>query len=174
MRQTIYFYLQDPSFWTDELFALSGTFNSTFSLMTVKNWSSYGGIMTVAVRKLSFLSCRKLPFLGRKLPLIVIKLPFIFDSYRYGFLLKINGNSGTDKVSVYRYKVTVFCRKVTVVMKVNVCPGTKLPFCSKVTVYIETYRYIKKLPFVHKVTIFHEISVFMTRYQNADPYQSPR
>ena len=55
--------------------------------------------MTVAVRNLSFLSGKKLPFLGRKLPFIVIKLPFISDSYRYGFLLKINGNSGTNKVT---------------------------------------------------------------------------
>ena len=92
---------------------------------------------------------RKIPFIVIKLPFFVIKLPFISESYRFGFLLKINGNFGTDKVSVYRYKVTVFfCRKVTV------CPGRKLPFCSKVTVYIETYRYIKKLPFLDKVTVF--------------------
>ena len=43
-----------------------------------------------------------------------IKSPLIFESYRFGFLVKINGNFGTDKVTVYRYKVTVFCRKVTV------------------------------------------------------------
>ena len=73
------------------------------------------------------------------------KLPFISESYRLGFLLKINGNFGADKVSVYRYKVTVFCRKVTV------CPGRKLHFCSKV--YIESYRYIKKLPFLDKVAV---------------------
>jgi len=82
----------------------------------------------------------------------VIKLPFISESYCFGFLLEINGNSGTDKVTVYRYKVTVIlsqsyrlCKKV--VMKVTVCPGRKLPFCSKVTVYIETHRYIKKCRF---------------------------
>ena len=40
-----------------------------------------------------------------------IKLPFISENYRLGFLLKINGNFGTDKVSVYRYKVTVFLSK---------------------------------------------------------------
>ena len=65
----------------------------------------------------------------------VIKLPFISESYCFGFLLKINGNSGTDKVTVYRYKVTVilsqsyrFCEKVTVVMKLTVSLGRKSPF----------------------------------------------
>ena len=87
--------------------------------------------------------------------------------------MKLNGNFGMDKVTVFLSETYSFSEKVTVVMKVTVCPRRKSPFCSKVTVYIETYRYIKKLPFVHKVTIFHEISVFMTRYQNADPYQSP-
>ena len=50
----------------------------------------------------------------RKLQFIVIKLPFISESYRFGFIMKINGLFATDKVPV--------------VMKVTVCPDIKLPF----------------------------------------------
>ena len=70
----------------------------------------------------------------QKLPFIVIKLPFISESYRFGFLLKINGNFGTDKVTVYRYKVTVLlsqfnlsllCHVTFIVLSFSV---RKLPF----------------------------------------------
>ena len=38
------------------------------------------------------------------------KLPFfISESYHFGFMLKINGNFATDGVTVYQYKVSVFC-----------------------------------------------------------------
>ena len=97
--------------------------------------------------------------------------------------MKINGNFGTDKVTVLLSQSYYFCEKVTVVMKITVCLGRKLPSCSKVTVLFESYRYIKKLPFfsrklpfLNKVTFigksyrfwiklpfFHKINVFIIK-----------
>ena len=81
-----------------------------------------------------------------------IKSPFIFESYRFGFLVKINGNFGTDKVTVYRYKVTVFCRKVTVFVEKSYRCDESYRFGFLVKI-IEIYRYIKKSPFLYIVTV---------------------
>ena len=93
----------------------------------------------------------------RKLPFIIIKLPFfISESYRFGFMLKINGNFDTERVTVYRYKESVFCRKVTV--STRMLPlWWESPF-----VQVESYRFVGKLPLYQRVTVFRqEVTVFV-------------
>ena len=81
-------------------------------------------------------------------------------------MLKINGSFGTDKVTVLLSQSYYFCEKVTVVMKITVCLGRKLPSCSKVTVYTETYRYIKKLPFFSRKLLFlNKVTVIGKSYR---------
>ena len=72
----------------------------------------------------------------------VIKLPLISESYRFGFIMKINGNFATDKVTVYRFKTTVFVAKLRFLGERYRCDETNRLSRYKITVLLVSYHYI--------------------------------
>ena len=94
--------------------------------------------------------------------------------------MKINGNFATDKVTVYRFKTTVFVAKLRFLGERYRCDETNRLSRYKITVLLviyrlKTYRYIKelpffgrnyrfsiKLPFMHKITFLDTVTDFFS------------
>ena len=70
--------------------------------------------------------------------------------------MKINGNFATDKVTIYRFKTTVFVAKLRFLGERYRCDETNRLSRYKITVLLVSYRLDRNLPLHQRVTVFRQ------------------